>query len=50
MSMMHNHLNGILEMNTCGVNSQAVKDTVVENAKGFLDDEQSNFQNHFHHF
>ena len=34
MSMMRNHLNGILEMNTCGVNSQAVKDTIVENAKG----------------
>ena len=40
MSMMRNHLNGILEMNTCGVNSQAVKDTIVENAKGFLDNEQ----------
>ena len=36
MSMMRTHLNGILEMNTCGVNSQAVKDTIIEHAKDFL--------------
>ena len=36
MSMMRTHLNGILEMNTCGVNSQAVKDTIIKNAVGFL--------------
>ena len=34
--MLHSHFNGILEMNTCGVNSQAVKDTIIEHAKDFL--------------
>ena len=36
MSMLHAHYNGILEMNSCGVNSQAVKDTIIEHAKDFL--------------
>jgi len=36
MSMLHSHFNGILEMNSCGVNSQAVKDTIIEHAKDFL--------------
>ena len=42
MSMLHAHYNGILEMNTCGVNSQAVKDTIIEHAKSFLNKEQVN--------
>tara|TARA_B100000287_G_scaffold66079_1_gene57678 strand:- start:1119 stop:2462 length:1344 start_codon:yes stop_codon:yes gene_type:complete len=36
MSMLHANFNGILEMNTCGVNSQALKDEILKQAKVHL--------------
>jgi len=36
MSMLHANLSGILEMNTCGVNSQALKNEIIKIASKFL--------------
>ena len=36
MSMLHANLSGILEMNTCGVNSQALKNEIIKVASKFL--------------
>ena len=40
MSMLRANFNGILEMNSCGVNSQALKDEIINHASKFLNKEQ----------
>jgi len=35
-SLLRHHYAGLLSMNSCGVNSQAVKDTIIENAPRFI--------------
>ena len=40
MSMLRANFNGILEMNSCGVNSQALKDEIINHASNFLNKEQ----------
>jgi len=37
-SLLRNHYAGLMSMNSCGVNSQAVKDTIIENAPSSLPD------------
>ena len=37
-SLLRNHYAGLMSMNTCGVTSEAVKDTIIENAKLCLPD------------
>ena len=37
-SLLRHHYAGLLSMNSCGVNSQAVKDTIIENAPSSLPD------------
>ena len=38
-SLLRHHYAGLMSMNTCGVNSQAVKDTIIEHAPSCLPDE-----------
>ena len=37
-SLLRHHYAGLMSMNTCGVNSQAVKDTIIEHAPSCLPD------------
>jgi len=37
-SLLRHHYAGLMSMNTCGVNSQAVKDTIIENGPSCLPD------------
>ena len=42
MSVLHNNFNGILEMNSCGVNSQVLKEEILKHAKEYLSDDSVN--------